>query len=183
MGTVALGDKIRVQRVGTTVKYYFKDVLVYTSLIPSTNNLSVQSLFYTLGGKFDNLGLYYGEKKTKPGQAIVFCYYTDFEGKPVEGAIIDFEFIPNQAQYLKTTEYMVSPKKISMTTDDVGYASTKLICSDEFQGGPLQYKVTVTRPDGSVIKFLNATTKTPIKIDVPIGSTVNLTELITGIAV
>lgn len=55
VGPYASGDVLRVQRTGSTVTYYSNGTLVYTSLIPSTGPLLIDSALYyfdgwTLGG-------------------------------------------------------------------------------------------------------------------------------------
>jgi RHS repeat-associated protein len=49
------GDRFRIERVGTTVRYYQNDILIYTSSKPSTGSLIVDAAPFTTGSTIQNV--------------------------------------------------------------------------------------------------------------------------------
>jgi RHS repeat-associated protein len=52
---IASGDVLRIERTGTTIKYYKNGTLVYTSATPSATNLLIDVAFYHSGGTLKNV--------------------------------------------------------------------------------------------------------------------------------
>ncbi len=54
-GTWAVGGKRKIERIGTQVKYYYNGSLIYTSGLPSTGTLHVDTALYFLGETISNV--------------------------------------------------------------------------------------------------------------------------------
>lgn len=98
---------------------------------------------------------------------------------PVPGAVVTFQPNVNASEYLKTIDSILQDgDAVQVVSDQNGQGSAVLIASSQFQGGPLQYLVTIQMPDGNTRDVVNFILNTPMLITVPDSGPVDLTALL-----
>lgn len=78
-GSYSAGQKLKIERLGTTVKYYRDDILLYTSTVASNSKLLVDVSINTTGGAFTQMK--FSAKQDTITVAKRYAY--DFSGRPL----------------------------------------------------------------------------------------------------
>lgn len=117
---------------------------------------------------------------TLPTITLVFFYLLDLKGAPVVGATVSFQVGENLNQYAAASNHIVAGLA-QITTDNTGYGELNLIASSQFQGGPLDYVLSITNSQGQTVNIINKLTGLPLSITVPDVGPVDLTTLLTAV--
>lgn len=108
-------------------------VLFFTSATQSTPEIASMTFGFDFGGIVAD-----------PTKCIVWGYYKDIEGNPVEGATVTFSLVRTSKVYKEAASAIIEKSKVVLT-DVNGYFAANLIRSSQYEVTTQTYRITIIK--------------------------------------